>query len=196
MAKFSIECTQSLGMSHHGEVIAEGESTVDLTDEEVKTLVELIREKDTTDVEELELEENYPDLYEKLREAYYDMAYRAEEIQCLRDGLKNHCVEYDADELMEYCKEHCGYKFEYDEADFYYEPIEDLEEGEEPEVDEDALMEAESDDFESWLRNYVDSLSDNEAYAFICNHMEADLWIDNVSYEVGIPAAIIEMAKG
>ena len=55
MAEFEIECEKSLGWSHSGEVIIKCKSTVDLTDEEVKVLVNLIREKGTADVEKLEL---------------------------------------------------------------------------------------------------------------------------------------------
>ena len=47
MAKFDIECEQSLGWAHSGEVTAKGKSGVDLTDEEVNVLVNLIREKGT-----------------------------------------------------------------------------------------------------------------------------------------------------
>ena len=110
MPIFSIECEQSLGMTHFGgEVTAEGESTVDLTDEEVKLLVDLIREKDSTDVEELELEEKYPKLYGKLDDAYRDMAYRAEEMHWLWEGYNNGYFEYDTEELMDYCEKELDY---------------------------------------------------------------------------------------
>ena len=194
MAKFSIECTQSLGMSHHGEVIAEGESTVDLTDEEVKTLVKLIREKDTTDVDELELEENYPDLYEKLQDAYRAMAYRAEETHWLWEGYNNSYFEYDTNELMDYCEEELGFTFEFkpeEELDDY--ELEDY--NEDPESFEDVIYDAKCEAFYEWLDEYVHSLSDDEACSFFVEHMNADLSLDNVSYEVGIPAAIIEMAE-
>ena len=79
MAKYEIECEQSLGWSHSGEEIAKGKGFVELTDEEVEVLVNLIREKGTTDVEMLELKEKHPTIYDKLDEGYHKMAYKAEE---------------------------------------------------------------------------------------------------------------------
>ncbi len=48
MAEYKIECEQFLGFSHSGSVYTSGESTVELSDEEVATLVQLMREKNTT----------------------------------------------------------------------------------------------------------------------------------------------------
>ena len=73
MALYSIESEQCLGISHSGAVTVNGESAVELSDEEVDILVKLIKEKGTTDVEELDLENLHPDIYKKLDEAYYDM---------------------------------------------------------------------------------------------------------------------------
>ena len=47
MAEYKIECEQFLGFSHSGSVYTSGESTVELSDEEVATLVQLMREKNT-----------------------------------------------------------------------------------------------------------------------------------------------------
>ena len=55
MPDFNIASEQSLGMSHSGEKTAYGEYVVNLTDEEVRVLVDLIREKKTSDVEGLEI---------------------------------------------------------------------------------------------------------------------------------------------
>ena len=137
MALYSIESEQCLGMSHHGAVTVNGESAVELSDEEVDILVKLIKEKGTTDVEELDLENLYPDIYEKLDDAYRDMAYNAEELHWLWEGYNNGYFEYDTVELMNYCERELGFKFEYDEKDYYLDDPEDLEEGEEPDIDED-----------------------------------------------------------
>ena len=75
MALYSIENDTCLGISHSGAVNVESEGYVELSDEEVVKIVELIRKEGTTDIEELRLEELYPDIYKKLRDAYYDMAY-------------------------------------------------------------------------------------------------------------------------
>ena len=195
MALYSIESEQCLGMSHHGAVTVNGESAVELSDEEVDILVKLIKEKDTTNVEALDLENLYPDIYEKLDDAYRDMAYDAEEMHWLWEGYNNGYFEYDTVELMNYCERELGFKFEYDEKDYYLDDPEDLEEGEEPDIDEDQIEEDKNDAFSEWLDDYVSGLYDDEARDFFYEHMDADLNMDDVEYTVGIPQAIINKAK-
>ena len=195
MALYSIESEQCLGMSHHGAVTVNGESAVELSDEEVDILVKLIKEKNSTDVGDLDLETLHPDIYKKLDEAYSDMAYRAEEIHWLWEGYNNGYFEYDSEKLMDYCEKELGFEFEYDVKDYYLDDPEDLEEGEEPEIDEDMLEEDKSDAFSEWLDDYLSDLSDDEARDFFYNHMDADLNMDGVEYTVGIPEAIIAKAK-
>ena len=187
MAKYSIECTQFLGFSHSGSVTTEGSSTVELTDEEVDILVRLIKEKNTTEVSELDLEDLYPTLYEKLDEAYHDMAYHAEYMHWLWEGYSNGYYEYDEDKLMDYCEHHCGYSFDYDEQDY-------LDAG--GHLDEEELGYAKRDDFSSWLDDYLQSLSDDDAADFMTEHMDADIDMEDVEYSVGIPSAIIKKAMG
>lgn len=67
-------------MSHSGAVTEDGTGTVELSDEEVDTLVRLMQEMGTADVEELELEDRCPEIFEKLDDAYRGMAWRAEEL--------------------------------------------------------------------------------------------------------------------
>ena len=195
MALYSIESEQCLGMSHCGAVTVNGESAVELSDEEVDILVNLIKEKHSTDVGDLDLETLHPDIYKKLDEAYSDMAYRAEEIHWLWEGYNNGYYEYDTDELMNYCESELGFEFEYDVKDYYLDDPEDLEEGEEPEIDEDMLEEDKWNAFSEWLDDYLSDLSDDEACDFFYNHMNADLNMDNVEYTVQIPEAIIAKAK-
>ena len=196
MALYSIESEQCLGMSHHGAVTVNGESAVELSDEDVNILVKLIKEKDTTNVEALDLENLYPDIYEKLDDAYRDMAYDAEEMHWLWEGYNNGYFEYDTVELMNYCERELGFKFEYDVKDYYLDDPEDLEEGEEPDIDEDQIEEDKNDAFSEWLDDYVNGLSDKEAKSFFYEHMNADLDMDNVAYSVEIPAGIIKKVQG
>lgn len=119
MALYSIESEQCLGMSHSGAVTVNGESAVELSDEEVEILVKLIKEKDTTDVGELDLENLYPDIYEKLDEAYSQMAYDAEEMHWLWEGYYNHYYEYDDEELMEYCEKKLDFSFEFKPEEYF-----------------------------------------------------------------------------
>ena len=195
MALYSIESEQCLGMSHHGAVTVNGESAVELSDEEVDILVKLIQEKGSTDVGDLDLKTLHPDIYKKLDEAYSDMAYRAEEIHWLWEGYNNGYFEYDSEKLMDYCEKELGFEFEYDVKDYYLDDPEDLEEGEEPEIDEDMLEEDKWDAFSEWLDDYLSDLSDDEARDFFYEHMDADLNMDGVEYTVGIPEAIIAKAK-
>ena len=195
MALYSIESEQFLGMSHSGAVTVNGESAVELSDEEVDILVKLIKENDTTDVEDLDLENLYPAIYEKLREAYYKMAYDAEEMHWLREGYDNGYFEYDEEKLMNYCERELDFKFEYDIKKYYLDDPEDLEEGEEPDIDEDQIEEDKYEAFYEWLDDYVNELPDKEAKSFFYNHMNADLDMDNVEYSVEIPAAIIKKAQ-
>ena len=185
MALYSIENDICLGISHSGAVNVESEGYVELSDEEVATIVVLIKQKGTTDIEELELEEEYPDIYEKLREAYHDMAYDAEELHWLWEGYESGYFEYDTDELMAYCEEKCGFNFEFDEEDYT----------EDGELDEDTLEEDKAEAFYDWLDDYVDCLEDDEVKDFFYNHMNAGLELDDVEYSVEIPEAIIKLAE-
>ena len=197
MALYSIESEQCLGMAHFGgAVTVNGESAVELSDEEVNILVQLIKEKGTTDVEELDIAASHPDLYEKLYDAYCEMANDAEELHWLWEGYNNGYFEYDDEKLMNYCERELGFKFEYDEKDYYLDDPEDLEDGEEPDIDEDRIEEDKYEAFSEWLNDYVNELPDKEAKSFFYEHMNADLDMDNVEYSVEIPAAIIKKALG
>jgi hypothetical protein len=196
MALYSIEGEQCLGMSHCGAVTVNGESAVELSDEEVNILVQLIKEKGTTDVDELDIATSHPDLYEKLDNAYREMAYDAEELHWLWEGYYNGYFEYDSEELMNYCERELAFKFEYDEKDYYLDDPEDLEEGEEPDIDENQIEEDKYEAFSKWLNDYVNGLPDKEAKYFFYEHMNADLDMDNVEYTVEIPAEIIKKAQG
>jgi hypothetical protein len=194
MALYSIESEQSLGISHSGEVTVNGESAVELSDEEVDILVKLIKDKNSTDVEELDLENLYPAIYSKLDEAYYDMAYNAEEIHWLWEGYYNHYFEYDEDELMDYCEKNLGFSFEFKPEEYFNEDdLEDYKES--PDSFEYEIYEEKNRVFSKWLDDYVNGLSDDEARRFFYDHMDANLDMDGVQYTVGIPQAIINKAK-
>ena len=186
MALYSIESEQCLGISHSGAVTVNGESAVELSDEDVEILVKLIKEKGTTDVEELNLENLHPTIYKKLDEAYYDMAYKAEEMHWLWEGYYGSYFEYDEDKLKEYCKANCGFSYVFNKEENGYD--------EDEEVDEYMIEDAENEAFSEWLDEYVEGLSDDEVRDFFYNHMDADLDMDNVEYTVEIPQAIINKA--
>lgn len=187
MAKYYIEDESFLGCSHYGDVTVDSEGYVELSKKEVATLVSLIREKGTTDVKELNLEELYPKIYEKLHDAYYSIASDAVEIHWLWEGYCNHYFEYDDDELLAYCKEHCGFKFEYNEEDYMEDGV----------LDEDAIHDNQEFAFKDWLDDYLSTLSDDELRDFFYNHMNAglDMYDVDVPYTVRIPEEIIRLAE-
>ena len=186
MALYDIDKVISMGWSHSGGVTVDAENTVELTDEEVAALVALIKEKGTSDVEKLELHKVYPDIYEKLNDAYYEMAYNAERSYWLWEGYESGCYEYDGEGLMEYCKDNCGYEFEYDEDDYL---------DEDGDIDEDRLHDDEIEAFGEWLDDYLYGLPSEEAEEFLCEQMGAEVDVVDLTYSVEIPQAIIEMAK-
>ena len=193
MARFEIECEQSLGMSHSGEVTTRGKGSVDLTDEDVKVLVNLIHEEGTTDVEKLKLRNKHPELYEKLDKAYHHIAYKAEEFHWLLNGFENGYYEYDEDKVIKYCEENCGYEF--------VPTLKNVPDGISPDFIA-ALLKMRKEDmdykrpnFRTWLSDYLRSINLEEACDFIYSHLNPCLEMDNVNYKIGIPQAIIDMAK-
>lgn len=183
MALYSIYNDTCLGWSHSGPVNVESDGFVELSDEEVAKIVELIRKEGTFYVEELRLEEVYPDIYKKLDDAFFKMAYDAEEKHWLMEGFLEGYYEYNTDELMAYCEENCGFVYEDDDED---------------DTDDDDEDYAKIDYFENyWLKDYVSSLNEEEAIKFLKEHLNADVNIydDEVAYQVAIPDEIIEMAK-
>lgn len=195
MALYSIESEQFLGMSHSGAVTVNGESAVELSDEEVDILVKLIQENDSTDVEDLDLEKLYPDIYEKLDEAYHNMAFHAEYMHWLWEGYYNHYYEYDDDALMKYCEKNCGFTFEF-KPEEYFDDENDIEDyKEDPDSYEDEIYEVKCEVFNKWLTEYLEGLSDDDAASFMEEYMDADINMDYVDYTVKIPQAIINKAQ-
>lgn len=184
--KIDIENEICLGVSHSGAVTTNGKGILELEDNEVSLLITLINEKKTTDVKELGIRESYPDLYEKLREAYHDIAYRAEELHWLWEGYYESCYQYDADELKMYCMAYCGFEFDYDDDKYI---------NEEGELDEELRGEDEDKVFYEWLEIYLSELDDDSIVEFFYNQMNAEVNLEDIYYEVEIPKPIIEMAK-
>lgn len=186
MAEFNFSCTIYLGFSHCGEVTAEGKGTIELSDEEVAALVVLMREKGSTDVNELNLEEVYPEIYEKLDDAFRDAAWTATLDHWYTTGFYEGVYEYDVDVLMEYCEYNCNFVFEYDESDYL---------DDDGEVDEDAVWDAKYDAFMEWLEPYIENLNPEERIAFLQEHMNAEVELseDELDYEVDIPEDIKNM---
>jgi hypothetical protein len=187
MGTYDFDCSSFLGMSHYGSVTADGTGTVELTDEEVAALVALMKEKDSSDVEEIGLKEALPEIYEKLDAAFHEAAFNAEKDHWLWEGYHNGYYEYDSYELMEYCEANCGFTYEFDEEEYL---------DEDGELDEDAIDEAKLEAFEEWLDDYLIGLDKEECHRFFEEQMHAELDCDEMGceYEIEIPQAIIDMA--
>ena len=187
MAMYEIETDICLGFSHCGGVYNSGYGEVELSDEEVDELVALMKEKDTSDVDEMDLEENLPDIYKKLDTAYRDVAYDAEEEHWLEEGYYHlECHNYEDSVMIDYIKEKGEWEFEYDEEEF---------KDENGELDEEALFEAECDYLhEEGLDNYLSTLDGEERKDFLRNQVGIDVDPQGCEYEIEIPSEIIAKA--
>lgn len=192
MGYYNIECNVYLGVTNTGAVECGGEGVVELDDNEVNVLVDLIREKGTTDVDALGLKESNPEIYDKLYDAYYKLTYSEVEKEMLWDGYYSGVYEYDRGDLIERCKQECGFDFDfvYDEENFL-----DSEGNVDEDLVEEARQEAEDAAFDEWLDEYITSLSDDEAVTFFYNYMNADFEMDDSDVVVQIPEAIINKAQ-
>lgn len=173
--KITINDDINLGFSHCGSVWTTAQGEFEMPDEYVDTLVALIREHDTTDIDELELEESHPEIYEFLNENINEIYQHAEEAHFIREGFSmGDCYEYD-DELIDYCERKLGFEYECDddEEDYEYER---------------------RSHFESWICNYAKNLDDDEIIDFFYEHINNGFDYDLCEFEISIPQQIIEMA--
>ena len=83
--------------------------SVELTNDEVKQLITLMRKHNSSDMATLNLPEALPEIYKKLADAHYDAAYRATLSDRLDDALYDD--ECDLEPLMRYCERKLGYDY-------------------------------------------------------------------------------------
>ena len=199
MAKYEIEVDVCLGFGHCGGVNADGKDEVELTDAEVEQLVNLIRSKNTTDVEEMDLETELPELYEKLHDAYSELATKVEYDHWLTSGYFEGEYEelYDYYELVKYCIDNTSFS---ETFEFHLEgyDIEEFVDEDSDEIDLEGLFKeclTLHDVFREWLRRYLlEELTMDERIEFIETQMNAEMDSDYFDYIPDIPAKIIEMA--
>ncbi len=190
--KYLIESEQFDEKLRSGYIIESAQGEVELSDEEVATLVRLMQEKKTSDVEQLNLEESEPDIYEKLYDACDAMCDEAAFNEAWLEAYWNawsgadggNTVEYDIDQMMYYCEDHCGFSYDGEETDEDY-------------------YEKKAEAFEKWLDHYLHTAPDADVLTFFEQNME--LLIDDcdfvdpsaVEYNVTvlIPQSIIDMAS-
>lgn len=188
MAVYDISNNVSLGIQHgNHDMYSYYSGKVELSEDEVTRIVNLIKEKGTSNVREMDMENVAPDIFKKLHKAYKEMAYDAEEYEWLWNGYYEGAYEYDPYELIEYCENECGFTFEADEDDYL---------DEDGEFDEESYDEDKMDAFyNDWLEPYIQSLDKSDQKAFFYEKMNAEISIDedDLNFEVFIPEAIVKM---
>lgn len=193
MAEFSISTEICLGYHCCGSgEYTEGSGTVELSEEQVRKLVSLIRENGgETDIEVLGLEDKLPDVYEALSEAYGAIVLAAARNHWLIEGYWNRCFD-EPEGLMERLEGEGIFKFEPD-INMMREEL-GLDDDEDP--DEDDLEDAKREAFDEWLDDYVSGLDDQAA--FLEEYYGADVdegYPDEYQYETAIPSEIVAMAN-
>jgi hypothetical protein len=137
--------------------IADAHGEFEMADADVETLVALIREKGTTDIDELGIEQSHPAIYEQLNEEIDLMRYYSARNHWMRESIFNDEWDVDTDELIDYCKRYCGFKDSYfDDEDVDFDEDEDFDQ----EAYDKAQREKEEefyDRFWTWYHHYVDT---------------------------------------
>ena len=164
-----------------------GESVLELTDEEVNTLVELIKTHGgETDIESLELEEKYPRIYDAFHEAFIQPVAYDGSLQWAIDGYRYSYFDIPGDEsIMDEIEAEGFFKFEYDEEDYL---------DEEGNLLEDDLME---DKCVAW-REYFDELPREKQFEFLDRFYKDYIYdydTQELTGDMYIPEEIVQLAR-
>jgi hypothetical protein len=166
-----------------------GESVLELTDEEVKTLVNLIKENDgETDIEALGLKDKYPAIYDAFHEAFLQPVSFDGSLQWAVDGYFEGYFDGPSDEeILRIVESESLYdfKFEYNEGDYLDEDGEFMEE---------QLME---DKCQAW-RDFFSELPSDDQLSFLDRFFKKQIYefeTQELSGDMYIPEEIIEMAN-
>lgn len=112
MAKYEIKFNKQNGWSYEkGEIPVESDY-VELTDEEVDILINLMKQENTYNVEELNIEESHPDIYDKLMDTCDSIAFDIALAEAARDAHYYDEEDTFLDKLQEYCET----EYNYDES--------------------------------------------------------------------------------
>ena len=104
MGKYEIKFNKQDGWSYGKEKIPVESDYVELSDDEVQILINLMKEKETYDVSELNIEELHPEIYNKLVDTCDSVAWDVAIVKAARDA---HYYDEDhtfLDKLQEYCE--------------------------------------------------------------------------------------------
>ena len=192
MPVFDIYMSRSMGISHSGEITTDGIGTVELTDEEVRYLVSLIKENDgEADVKKIGLKEKFPAIYKTLEEACRELGYHEAYVYWVIAGYDGNMVEYDIEDAIATAEEHYGFHFEFDEA--AYRKEKELEP--EDEIDDWEIDLLRNNAFYDWVDEYRRPLNDEADAEFLECVFDICPEVDDYDYEVVIPEAIVKAAK-
>ena len=183
--KITIDEDLCLGYSHCGSVCANAYGEFEMADADVETLVALIREKGTTDINELGIEQSHPTIYDLLEKEIYKIYQIAVTAHFIREEINDY-FEYD-DGVIDYCIQKYG--FDPDEE------CEDEDYGDEEYDDEEEEYEAKLHSrFVNWISFYAETLSDKELVDFNSDtvNIAVDFYADEFALE--IPRQIIDLA--
>ena len=188
MPKFTLNFTHCIGCSHMGNVTVDATCYVGFDNEELEALVALMKSKNSSDVEVLNLKEELPHVYDQLEEAIKDGVIEAEVHHWLLEGFYEGAYEYDVFEVMEYCEENCGFEFIYDEEEYL---------DEDGVLDEEALEEDKQEAFDEWLPGYLEMLEPVERRRFIEDQLNGEVDTSSITsnHAVFIPEEIINLAE-
>lgn len=186
MAQYSFTCERYDGYSHTEAMTSRVKGTVELSDEDVATLVKQMRESGTSDIDELELEETEPRIYNILYEACSDACFTSAQIDALLECYYDNVFDCDKDAFIDFCYS-LGFRLKRDKEEF---------------LDSDGnccrymMTDFELFEFRHWLENYVKSMSLDEAEDFFKEYVNGELEEYETDYDISvvIPQAIIDMA--
>jgi len=154
------------------EEYATAEGSITLDDDQVDRLVALIKDNNgETDIEVLDLETKYPEIYETLEDAYTEAANEACYRHWVIEGYENGYLD-EPDNLMETLE---------DAGLFKYEDLEDEKE----------------EAFNEWMNDYLDALDEDELISFLETYynLEYEGYAGDYDYTVEIPQEIDDLAK-
>lgn len=161
----------------------------EMPNEYVETLVALIREKQTTDIEELDIEKSHPDIYKLLRDETVELLHRAAIYHDMRELILDDGWDVDTDELIDYCRLNCGFK------DSYF----DEKNEETQKVKEDEFLSR----FWNWYHHYVDTAPFEDIHNLFYELYDTEYECDELGFEyyqdyypsIFIPQQIINLAN-
>jgi hypothetical protein len=109
MAEYEIKFNREDGWSYGNGNIPVESAFVELSDEEVQTLVDLMKQQNTYDASALWIEKTHPDIFEKLKEACDSIAFDIALAEALREAHYYDEEDLFLEKLQDYCIENFGY---------------------------------------------------------------------------------------